>query len=124
MRDPLTWSKRRRLRRWVLKEFSREHAAVVRTAADPRQRTAFTRHAARAGALSRIFQVTGHARDEVAYLVLERTIEPATWDAAYQGMRDEVAAKLAALHLPVRRSPTAGPDRADADRAPGRARWA
>ena len=102
MREPLTWTKKLRLRRWVLRELAREHAELVRVADDQAQRTEFTRHAARASALVRIFEVTGRARDEIAFLVLEHPIEPSAWDAAYQAMRVEVEQKLASLGLPVR----------------------
>jgi hypothetical protein len=103
VRDPLTWTKRLRLRRWVLREFTKEHGAVVRTAAEHGRRREFTLHAARASALARIFEVTGRARDEITFLVLDRAIEPAEWDAAYLGMRAEVEGKLASLGLLARR---------------------
>jgi hypothetical protein len=103
VRDPLTWTKRLRLRRWVLREFSKEHGAVVRTAAVDGRRQEFSRHAARASALARIFEVTGGARDEITFLVLDRAIEPAAWDAAYLAMRTEIEGKLASLGLLARR---------------------
>jgi hypothetical protein len=107
MREPLTWTKRFRLRRWALKAFSREHRAVVRTAADPAQRQQFTHHAARACALTRVFQISGDARDEVAFLVLERSIDVDRWNPAYRGMRAEIVDKLVSLGLPVRPEPVA-----------------
>jgi hypothetical protein len=102
MRDPLTWSKKVRLRRWVLKELAREQAALAAAAGVPARCRQCTIHAARASALVRIFGVTGQARDEVAALVLEQPIDPITWDAAYESMRREIAAVLVALGLPVR----------------------
>jgi hypothetical protein len=102
MREPLTWTKKLRLRRWVLKELAREHGELVRVADDQTRRDEFTRHAARASALVRIFEVTGRARDEIAFLVLEHPIQPSAWDPAYQAMRVEVERKLASLGLPVR----------------------
>jgi hypothetical protein len=111
VRDPLTWTKRLRLRRWVLREFSKEHGALVLAAADQDHRQEFTFHAARASALARIFEVTGGARDEITFLVLDRAIEPAAWDAAYLAMRAEVEGKLASLGLLARRPCLPEPDR-------------
>jgi hypothetical protein len=101
MREPLSWSKKVRLRRWARQRFHQEHRELVRAAATPGQRDAFTRHAARATALIRIFDVTGPARDEVAALVLERPIAASCWDEALLGMRAEDEAKLRELGLPV-----------------------
>jgi hypothetical protein len=113
MREPLSWSKKVRLRRWARRQFHREHHELLRTAGAPGERSAFTRHAARATALIRIFDVTGPARDEVAALVLERPIDASCWDAALLGMRAEVEAKLRALGLPL---PPASRTRAAAER--------
>ncbi len=111
MREPLTWTKKRRLRRWVLKELAREHGALLRAARDQGARRDFTHHATARQRAGTGVRGDRAARAEVASLVLLGQIEATAWDAAYQGMRVEIAGKLAALGLPVEERSAAAGDR-------------
>ena len=105
MREPLSRTKKIRLRRWVHRELTRAHRGASAMAGDPDRRDDFTRHCARAAALIRIFSVTGAARDGVAFLRMEHRIDARAWNAAYLEMRAEVEAKLRSLGLPTTRAP-------------------
>jgi hypothetical protein len=105
MREPLSRTKKIRLRRWVRRELTRAHRGAAATAGDVGRRDAFTRHCARAAALIRIFGVTGPACDGLAFLRIEHRIDARTWNAAYLDMRAEIEAKLRSLGLPTTRAP-------------------